>query len=210
MFTGIIEELGTIERVLRQGGGITLTVRSTGVSVDARIGDSIALNGACLTVTEVGPGTFTVQAVEETLLKSTLGRWQRGDRVNLEAALQPSDRLGGHIVTGHVDGIGIIRSRLARESSIVFSVEYPVELDPYIVNKGSVAADGVSLTVADVLDARMVISVIPHTADVTTLGFRRVGDEVNLEVDLLGKYVEKYMRGRHEPINETWLKKLGY
>lgn len=210
MFTGIIQELGTIERVLRQGGGITLSVRSAEVSQDAGIGDSIALNGACLTVTEVGPGIFTVQAVEETLLKSTLGRWQRGDRVNLEPALQPSDRLGGHIVTGHVDGIGIISSRLARESSIMFSVEFPVELDPYIVIKGSVAVDGVSLTVAGVLDARMVISVIPHTADVTTLGFRRVGDEVNLEVDLLGKYVEKYMRDRHEPINETWLKKLGY
>jgi riboflavin synthase len=210
MFTGIIQERGIIGLVLRRGGGTLVTVRSTEVGRGANVGDSIAVNGVCLTVTHVESGIFVAQAVEETVERTTLGRLREGDAVNLEPALRPSDRLGGHFVTGHVDGVGIIRSRDVRESSLIFALEVPGTCRPYIVAKGSVALDGVSLTVVDVLEARAVVSVIPLTAETTTFGSRRVGDEVNVEVDILGKYVERFVGGKRGPLDEKRLKEMGY
>ena len=210
MFTGLIHEIGSVVRISRMGGGMMLTIQATDIIEGMHIGDSVSVNGACLTVTHVEACTFTVQAVEETLMNTTVGRWQRGERINLEPALRPSDRLGGHFVTGHVDAIGIIRSRQARQHSVMFSIEFPARLDPYVVVKGSVALDGVSLTVAGVADSRMEISIIPHTAEVTTFGLRTVGDQVNIEVDILGKYVLKHGRGTHAAIDEVWLREQGY
>lgn len=210
MFTGIIEELGTVQKTLRQGGALTLTIRSKEVVQDIQIGQSVAVNGVCLTVTNYNGQTFVVQAVEETLQKSTLGRLRISDRVNLERALKPSQRLGGHIVTGHVDGIGIVRSKEEREKSVMFTIDIPLELSRYIVIQGSVAVDGVSLTVADFIDSQMAISIVPHTAKVTTFGFRKGGDKVNIEVDLIGKYVERFVTAREETITEEWLGAMGY
>ncbi|MFQ6093078.1 MAG: riboflavin synthase [bacterium] len=210
MFTGIIEELGTVQRVLRQAGGLNITVQAGEVGEDNEVGHSIAVNGVCLTVTRVDGQSFTAQVVEETARKTTLGRIRVGDRVNLERALRLSQRLGGHIVTGHVDGMGIVRSRVERENSTVYSIDVPRELVRYVVIKGSVAVDGVSLTVADILGSQMAVSIIPHTAKVTTFGFRKAGDEVNIEVDLIGKYAQKLMESRRETITEAWLRERGY
>ena len=168
------------------------------------------MNGVCLTVIHSNGQTFVVQAVEETGQKTTLGHIQIQDRVNLERALKPSQRLGGHIVTGHVDGIGTIWRKVEREFSVMFTIDIPRELSRYIVMQGSVTVDGVSLTVADCIDSRIVVSIIPHTAKVTTFGFRKVGDEVNIEVDIIGKYVEKLLGSRSESFTEAWLKELGY
>jgi riboflavin synthase len=191
MFTGIIEELGTVQRILRKGGGRILVIGARDVVGDLEIGHSISVNGACLTITQCDDQSFTVQAVEETVRTTTLGKARVGDRVNLERAMRSSDRWGGHIVTGHVDGIGMIRSKAENENSVLFSIEVPREISRYVILKGSVAVDGVSLTVADVNDSHMVVSIIPHTANVTTFGFQKVGDEVNIEVDPIGKYFEK-------------------
>jgi len=209
MFTGIIEEVGTIQNVLHHAGGLTVTIEGSRVAEDIDVGHSIAVNGVCLTVTHIHGGRFTVQAVEETVEKTTLRRIQVRDRVNLERALRPSQRLGGHIVTGHVDGIGIVRSRVEKKSSLVYTIGVPQELTPYVVVKGSVAVDGVSLTVAQVRDSQFVISVIPYTARVTTLGLRKVGDGVNVEVDLIGKYVKRLLERKRGTVTEAWLKEMG-
>ena len=210
MFTGIVEELGTVRAVLRSGGGLTCTVQAQTVVEDLEIGHSICVNGICLTVTECDHRGFTVEAVEETMQKTTLIKTRQGDRVNLERALKPSDRLGGHIVTGHVDGIGIIRSRMEREKSLIFSVAVPAELSRYIVFKGSVAIDGVSLTIADVMDSNMVVSIVPHTAHATPFGFRKGGEEVNIEVDLIGKYVERFIGSKQDILSPGRLREMGY
>jgi riboflavin synthase len=209
MFTGIIEELGNVQTILR-GGGLTLTVCARDVVEDLEIGHSISVNGVCLTVTDCDPRRFTVQAVWETLQTTTLGSIRVGDGVNLERAMRPSDRLGGHIVTGHVDGIGVIRSKVERENSVLFSMDVPKEISRYIVPKGSVAVDGVSLTVADVIDSRVIVSIIPHTVRVTTFGFRKSGDEVNIEADLIGKYVERFIGSKQAVLTPTRLREMGY
>ena len=210
MFTGIIEELGTVRNILRGGGGVMLTIQAQDVVGDLEIGHSVAVDGICLTVTSLDGRSFTVQAVEETVQKTTLCKIREGSRVNLERAMKASDRLGGHIVTGHIDGTGIIRSKVEKEQGVVFSIEVPQELRRYIVLKGSVAVDGVSLTVADMIDSNLIVSVIPHTARVTTFGLRKGGEEVNLEVDLLGKYVEKLFGSKKSFITESYLKDMGY
>ena len=193
MFTGIIEELGAVDALVDQGDAVRLTVRAPLVVGDAALGDSIAVNGVCLTVAERDQETFTADVMRETLDKSALGALEPGARVNLERATTPTARLGGHLVQGHVDATGTVRHRTPSEHWEVVEVEVPRDLLRYLVPKGSVTVDGISLTVVDVDDARSVftVSLIPETLARTTLGTRQPGEPVNLEVDIVAKYVER-------------------
>lgn len=193
MFTGIVEELGTVEALVDQGDAIRLTVRGPHVTVDAGLGDSIAVNGCCLTVAERDGEDFTADVMRETLDKTSLGDLAPGDRVNLERAVTPQTRLGGHIVQGHVDGTGRLRSRTPSEHWEVVEIDLPADVARYLVPKGSVTVDGVSLTVVDVRDDSFTVSLIPETLARTTLGLKQPGDRVNLEVDVIAKYVERLL-----------------
>ncbi len=188
MFTGIVEELGEITAVAPLPNAARLTVHGPIVTSDAKHGDSIAVNGVCLTVVEVAAGTFTVDVVLETLHRSSLDKVQPGDRVNLERAAALGQRLGGHIVQGHVDGTGVL---LSRDETGLTRFGIPSRLSRYLVEKGSITIDGISLTVVDCLDEEFSVALIPTTLELTTLGFREPGDVVNLEVDVLAKYVER-------------------
>ena len=198
MFTGIVEELGVVEALEDQGDAVRLTVRGPQVTVDARPGDSVSVNGCCLTVAEREGETFTADVMRETLDKTTLGALERGARVNLERAVTPADRLGGHIVQGHVDGTGSVVRRTPSQHWEVVAVSLPTGLSRYVVAKGSVAVDGVSLTVVEVADDTFTVSLIPETLARTTLGAKQPGDPVNVEVDVLAKYVERLLRDRTE------------
>ena len=194
MFTGIVEELGTVEAVEEQGDAIRLTLRATTVLEDAGLGDSISVNGCCLTVAERTDETFTADVMQETLDKTSLHGVAIGDRVNLERAVTVDKRLGGHIVQGHVDGVGTVLGRTPSEHWEVVEVQMPVEMGRYLVDKGSITVDGVSLTVVEAGTDRFTVSLIPETLARTTLGFRSPGDRVNLEVDVIAKHVEKLVR----------------
>ena len=192
MFTGIVEELGTVEGVEPQADAVRLTVQGCFVTEDARLGDSIAVDGCCLTVAERDRERFTADVMAETLAKTTLGALAPGDRVNLERAVTPTTRLGGHLVQGHVDGVGTVRRREPSEHWELVEVALPEgDLGRYLVDKGSVTVDGVSLTVVEARADSFTVSLIPETLARTTLGSRRVGDRVNLEVDVLAKHVER-------------------
>ncbi|MBV9329634.1 MAG: riboflavin synthase [Chloroflexi bacterium] len=194
MFTGIVEELATVRRIIPHASGARVEIAATTVLDDVHVGDSISLNGCCLTVVEIGGESYEVDVVEESLRVTTLGGLQPGDRVNLERSVRMADRLGGHLVQGHVDATATLaaRERLA-DGSMLLRFEAPHEVLRYVVYKGSIAVDGISLTVAGVDDAGFSIAVIPHTQVVTTLGFRQVGDKVNLETDVLARYVERLL-----------------
>ena len=197
MFTGIVEELGTIASLEDQGDAIRLTVRGALVTSDAALGDSISVNGCCLTVvstSSTGGGaddSFTADVMHETLEKTSLGALEPGSRVNLERSVTPMTRLGGHIVQGHVDGTGTIVRRTPSEHWEVVEVSLPTELERYLVAKGSITVDGISLTLVDVGSDSFTVSLIPETLARTTLGLKQPGDVVNLEVDVIAKYVEK-------------------
>jgi riboflavin synthase len=194
MFTGIVEELGTVAAVEDQGDAIRLTVKAGLVLEDAGLGDSISVNGCCLTVAERTEDTWTADVMQETLDRTSLRGVQPGDRVNLERAVTAATRLGGHIVQGHVDGVGHVVRRTPSEHWEVVEVAMPGELAKYLVDKGSITVDGVSLTVVEASDDRFTISLIPETLSRTTLGLRQPGDRVNLEVDVIAKHVEKLVR----------------
>ena len=191
MFTGIVEELGTIDSLEDQGDAIRLTVRGPLVTSDAGPGDSISVNGCCLTVTAHDSESFTADVMHETLEKTSLGALVPGSRVNLERAVTPATRLGGHIVQGHVDGTGAVRQRTPSEHWELVEVSLPPGLERYLVDKGSITVDGISLTVVTVGTDSFTVSLIPETLARTTLGFKQPGDVVNLEVDVIAKYVEK-------------------
>ena len=194
MFTGIVEELGTVEVLEDQGDAVRLTVHGPLVTSDASLGDSISVNGCCLTVVTRADGSFTADVMHETLAKTSLGALEPGTRVNLERAVTPTTRLGGHIVQGHVDGTGRVLRRTPSEHWEVVEVSLPDDLGRYLVAKGSITVDGISLTVVDVADDSFTVSLIPETLARTTLGFKQPGDTVNLEVDVIAKYVEKMVR----------------
>ena len=198
MFTGLIEEVGRVAALKREGGAARLVVAATFPAADVALGDSIAVNGACLTVTAIGGGSFSFDVSPETLDRSTLGQLAPGAAVNLERALQLSDRLGGHIVTGHIDCTAQISARRDEAGNIVFAFRLPAEHVRYVVAKGSVAIDGISLTVNEVTGDVFSVNVIPHTASRTTLEKRRPGDVVNIETDILGKYVERLLTAGRE------------
>jgi riboflavin synthase len=193
MFTGIVEELGTVAAVEDQGDAIRLTVRASTVLEDAGLGDSISVNGCCLTITTFDADTWTADVMQETLDKTSLFGVQPGDPVNLERAVTADKRLGGHIVQGHVDGVGTVLSRTPSEHWEVVEIAMPTELARYLVDKGSITVDGVSLTVVEAGDDRFTVSLIPETLARTTLGTRQPGDRVNLEVDVIAKYVERLL-----------------
>ena len=196
MFTGIIEELGVVEAIVDQGDAVRLTVLAPLVVVDANRGDSIAVNGCCLTVAGRDQATFTADVMRETLDRTSLGVLEPGAKVNLERAVTAATRLGGHIVSGHVDGTGSIVTRSPSLHWEVVEVSLPAELSRYLVPQGSITIDGISLTVVDVNDGAapsFTVSLIPETLARTTLGFKQPGQPVNLEVDLIAKYVERLL-----------------
>jgi riboflavin synthase len=194
MFTGIVEELGTVRALRRHPDGARLEVLATRVLEDAEVGASISVNGCCLTVVEQGPGWWAADVVAESMLRTSLGTLTAGDRVNLERPVRLADRLGGHLVQGHVDGVGSLAGRRPlADGSTWMELDAPRDLLRYVVEKGSIAVDGISLTVAALTAQGFAIAVIPHTLAVTSLGPKQPGDSVNLEVDVLAKYVERLM-----------------
>jgi len=193
MFTGIITDLGRVQR-LRRGDLLDLTIATAFDISTIPIGASIACSGACLTVVAVEPGAFSVQASLETLAYTTLGRWEVGMPVNLERSLRLGDELGGHLVLGHVDGLARIVERRSEAESVRFVVEVPIELAPFIAPKGSVALDGVSLTVNELAQDRFGVNIIPHTLSCTTFGQAQPGQQMNLEIDLIARYVARLLQ----------------
>jgi riboflavin synthase len=196
MFTGIVEELGEVITIEHGVDSARIVVRAPRVTADAANGASIAVNGVCLTVADLSDGAFTADVMRETLQRSSLGALSVGSPVNLERAVRASDRLDGHIVQGHVDGVGAVIGRTPGDRWEVVRILVPEELAKYVVEKGSVAVDGVSLTVSEAGDGWFEVSLIPTTLAATTLGRRALGDEVNLEVDVIAKYVERLMSGQ--------------
>ena len=194
MFTGIIEGVGTIEALSRTRDRIDLRIRVGALTEGVRIGDSVALNGCCLTVTALEPDHLGFQAIPETLALSALADYKPGGRINLERAMRADARLDGHIVQGHVDGTGTVTRVRCNEEDVRIDVECSEEFGEFLVPKGSVALDGVSLTVVEPGPTRFSVALIPHTLEVTTLGERVAGDRMNLEADVLGKYVRHYLR----------------
>ncbi len=193
MFSGIVEEMGRVRRLERRGAAARLEVEAAQVLADTRVGDSIAVNGVCLTVTKAGHGRFTVDLSPETLSRTTLGALAPGARVNLERSLAVGGRLGGHFVQGHVDGVGQVRSLRSQGENRVLVFAAPPEVMRYVVVKGFIAVDGMSLTVVDRLREGFSVAFIPHTLAHTVAGAYRVGTRVNLEADILGKYVERFL-----------------
>ncbi|OFW56020.1 MAG: riboflavin synthase subunit alpha [Candidatus Solincola sediminis] len=193
MFTGIIEEVGTVRELRVAGEGARITVSSEKVWKDLEIGESVSVNGVCLTAVETGRGYFSADMSSESLGRSTLGGMRRGSPVNLERALSLNSRLGGHIVQGHVDGIGTVRNIEKSGEGALYSFGYPGDLDRYMVDKGSVAVDGISLTIGALRAGEFTAAVIPHTLHETDLKSLKAGDGVNLEVDIIAKYVQRFL-----------------
>jgi riboflavin synthase len=196
MFTGIVENQGSVVRLMRRGGGARLEVRAPEIVPELQIGDSVAVNGACVTVTEKNSEAFACDLVPETVARTNLGILDVGEEVNLERPVRAADRLGGHIVQGHVDAVGLVRSRRRVGAQEVLEVTVPFELTRYLAPQGSVSLDGVSLTVVAVDRDRFRVALIPHTVAVTTLGRKGQGASVNVEVDVISKYVERHMAAR--------------
>ena len=212
MFTGIIEEMGVVKAADKtlQGCGVTILAKT--VLEGLKVGDSVTVNGVCLTVVGCGGSEMKADISPETLKVTTLGVLKAGDPVNLERAMRLGDRLGGHLVTGHVDGVGTVRSRVQDADAIQVVIEASREILRYCVPKGSIAVDGISLTVNEVTDRGFRVTIIPHTAKVTTLGTKQAGDAVNLETDLIGRYVERLLSGgvpSEIKIDRDYLQKRG-
>jgi riboflavin synthase len=212
MFTGLIEEIGTLRNVQFQAGSRELVISGKEVLEDMKKGDSIAVSGVCLTVTRLSgqpADRFSADVSPETLQKTNLGKLRVGAQVNLERALKVGERLGGHFVTGHIDGVGVIKKKTKEGNTFLLEFEVPPEIMNYVIPKGSVAVDGISLTIAGFSERRLKVAVIPHTMHLTTLGLKRVGDEVNVEADILGKYIATAARQKGK-IDLDFLEKYGY
>jgi riboflavin synthase len=215
MFTGIIEEIGKISKQTYFRGGKRMMIRASKVLHDLEINHSIAVSGVCLTVIQVNDAGFIVEAVGETLKKSTLANIKTNTTVNLERALRPADRLGGHLVQGHVNGLGVVLSLTKRGENWFMEVMIPATLQRYVIPEGSIAIDGVSLTIAHIDNKRVGISVIPHTFKHTIISSYKIGQKVNIEIDFLARYVEKLVAGKNINTNyatfsEDWFKTLGF
>lgn len=203
MFTGLVEEMGRVRKITKVGGSFIFTIQSKKTLEGLNIDHSIAVDGVCLTVIKRTKTTFDVQAVEETLKKTTLGTLAVGSAVNLERSLLPESRLGGHFVLGHVDGIGRVVAIEPRESSWMFWFRAPKKFAKYLIPVGSIAVNGVSLTVAELKGNTFGISIIPHTMEVTTFQYLKPGDAVNLEFDMLGKYVERLLEAHLKSVHRS-------
>jgi riboflavin synthase len=221
MFTGIVEELGTIRNIQRPSQGVILEIQARDILADAKVGDSIAVDGACLTIRALTPEAFTADISAETLRRTTLGERKVGEQINLERSLQLSDRLGGHLVLGHVDEVATISAWKDEGGASLMQVTMSSNLRPYIAYKGCVTVDGISLTVSSLFDDAFEVALIPHTKQVTTLGTKRIGASVNLEVDIIARYLETLLKNGNikqdwteEPASETlnlnFLAKHGY
>ncbi len=213
MFTGIIEATGKVLRIERRGDAKRIAIEFPDQLTEVQLGDSIGINGVCLTVMERRDRTFMFDLSEETIKRSTLGALREGDRVNLERALRLGDRIGGHFVTGHIDGTGVITEKTRERDFIHLRVKVPESILTYIVSKGSIAIDGISLTVNEVRGDEISLTLIPYTLEKTTLMHKHIGDHVNLEADLLGKYVERMVRHRikgSEGLGLSFLKEHGF
>jgi len=220
MFTGIIEGLGTIKKIRPSGPGKNFAVDADFLLDQTKIGDSIAVNGACLTAVMIDGKRFVVDVSPETLLKTTFGRARIGDRVNLERALCLSDRISGHLVSGHIDDTGTVKHRRTVGNAIIITIGVPESLSRYMIEKGSVAVDGISLTINYCRHDSFEVSIIPHTAKFTNINLRKIGDSVNIETDMIGKYVERFITGRvgsdkeketgYSAINMQFLEKTGF
>lgn len=209
MFTGIIEEVGEVTAIKRGAKSCELSIRGSIIFDDLKIGDSVAVNGVCLTATSIKGNIFTADVMAETVRRSNIGMLKNGSNVNLERAMAANGRFGGHIVSGHIDGVGFVQSLVREDNAVWVTITADDAIMRYIVEKGSVAIDGISLTVAKVYSDAFAVSVIPHTASQTTLLSRRAGDRVNLECDIVGKYVEK-LTGKTGTITEDFLKKYNF
>ena len=212
MFTGLIQEVGEVAQTQPRAGGRDLVVRAPGMAGDLALGESIAVNGVCLTVEAFDRTTFRAHAGEETLQRTTIGEARTGDRVNLERALLPDQRLGGHFVQGHVDGVGTVSEVRPSGTTVWLGIDMPPELSRYVAPKGSIAIDGISLTVVECNGPGFSVAVIPHTLAETNLSDRRAGDPVNLETDVLAKYVERLLAAREErpALTEAFLRDHGF
>lgn len=214
MFTGLIEDIGIIVQLNPIPKGLSLGIESNIITDELKIGDSVAINGVCLTVTKIQNSQFTVDAVQETLQKSTLKTLKIGSRINLERAIRFGDRMGGHFVQGHVDGPGTIQQIKQIGSAVWFEIKILEEFDRYIIQKGSIAIDGISLTIAEKSDGVVKISVIPHTFQNTNLQLQKVGDLVNIELDMMAKYIENMVNPKtmekKSKLTESWLKEQGF
>ena len=221
MFTGIVEALGTIRNIQRLSQGVILEIQASDVLADAKVGDSIAVDGACLTIRDLTPETFTADVSAETLRRTTLGERKVSEHVNLEGSLRLSDRLGGHLVLGHVDAVATICAWKDEGDASLMQVTMSSNIRPYIAYKGCITVDGISLTVSGIHDDSFEVALIPHTKQVTTLGTKRIGARVNLEVDIIARYLETLIKNSEvkkgwteqpasEPLNLNFLAKHGY
>jgi len=212
MFTGLIEEIGVIREKTPSTGGLRLVVEAHKVTDDLKVGDSVSVNGVCQTVEDVGKGHFIFFSIPETIARTNLGSLSLGDKVNLERPLKPGERLGGHLVSGHIDCVGRIVKRKEMEAHTLLEVSYPPEFDRYVVPKGSIALEGISLTVTETSSGRFSVAIIPHTLENTNLGAKKIGDEVNLEFDQIAKYIEKQSQARSgkTELTKDFLERAGW
>ncbi|KPC99358.1 Riboflavin synthase [Geobacillus sp. BCO2] len=213
MFTGLIEEIGTIEQMKQTGDAIVMTIGAKRVLEDVRLGDSIAVNGVCLTVTSFTEQQFTVDVMPETVKATALKTLKPGSKVNLERAMAAGGRFGGHFVTGHVDGVGRIIRQWPKANAVYYEIEVPASLRAYMIEKGSVAVDGTSLTIFGLSERTFIVSLIPHTREATILGEKRPGDLVNIECDMIGKYVAAFLAAKATPTSKLtaeFLEQHGY
>ena len=197
MFTGIIEEVGTVSSVQAEADSTVFTINAPGIMDDVHVDDSICVNGCCLTVTNITNNLLNVRAISETLKKTTLGEWKTGDLVNLERAVRADSRLGGHIVQGHVDTTGTVTSINELDQGIELWISFPQSFSTWIIPVGSICVDGISLTVAELKNDSFKVAIIPHTLSKTTIGMKHIGNRVNLEFDVLAKYIQKFPVPRH-------------
>jgi riboflavin synthase len=213
MFTGIVEGIGTVTEVQRRGELLRVGITTPPSLTDIAVSDSICVNGVCLTVTVCSKGSFQAEISPETLQRTNVGFLRPSDEVNLERALKISDRLGGHLVTGHVDATGSVAEFIRSPGSFVMTIKVPRDIVPYLVEKGSVTVEGVSLTVSGVRGDAFSVAIIPYTAENTTLGKKKIGDVINIEVDIIGKYVKRFLEGssgRANGIDEAFLAEHGF
>jgi riboflavin synthase len=206
MFTGLIQEVGTILSVNQNAEGKEFVIKAPSLIKEIQIDDSVATNGCCLTATQIKGDTFRVQAIHMTLEKTAVGYLESGDKVNLELSLRPQDRLGGHFVQGHVNAIGKIKQIKTMGKNWEIEVSFPADLRKYMISEGSITLDGISLTIARLTSDTFTVAIIPHTLEKTTLGAKKVGDHLNLEVDMIAKYIENFLRYDKDSRKEEWAK----
>ena len=206
MFTGLIQEVGTILSVTQNTEGKEFIIKAPNLIKEIQIDDSVATNGCCLTATQIKDDTFKVQAIHMTLQKTSVGDLKSGDKVNLELSLRPQDRLGGHFVQGHVNAMGTIKQIKTMGENWEIEVTFPPDLRKYMISEGSITLDGISLTIAKLTETTLTVAIIPHTLEKTTLGTKKVGDHLNLEVDMIAKYIENFLRFDKDSRKEEWAK----